>query len=195
MDKKVKVGLGVLIILIVVIIGFKFIDGKKNTQDILIKYLEKIGFEKEKDSSLYFRNNSNITKDEFDNLVSKGEKARYEGFYFNASSYKLTGDSLEFDDDVYTEFNPTYDYANDSLDYDYRISVGDTRVIIEGIYDKDSDDFTCGATYYNGIDIDEALDAICKKVEYDVDDFRYEALTLITRYDLIEGMKTKDKEK
>lgn len=195
MDKKVKVGLGVLIILIVVIIGFKFIDGKKNTQDILIKYLEKIGFEKEKDSSLYFRNNSNITKDEFDNLVSKGEKARYEGFYFNASSYKLTGDSLEFDDDVYTEFNPTYDYANDSLDYDYRISVGDTRVIIEGIYDKDSDDFTCGATYYNGIDIDEALDAICKKVEYDVDDFRYESLTLITRYDLIEGMKMKNKKK
>lgn len=195
MDKKVKKAIIVLIVLIVMVVGFKLIGNKKNTPEVLVKYIEKIGFEQEKDSSLYFKNNSNMTKDEFDMLVAEEKDASYEGFYFNVGSYKLTSDKLEYSDDVYTEFNPTYDYTNNTLDYDYRISIDDARVIIEGIYDKDNDDFTCEPTYYIGIDIDDAIEAICDKVKYDVDDFRYDALTLITRYDILEGMQKVDKEK
>lgn len=195
MDKKVKKAIIVLIVLIVMVVGFKLIGNKKNTQDVLVKYIEKIGFEQEKDSSLYFKNNSTITKDEFDRIVAEKTNASYEGFYFNVSSYKLTSDKLEYSDGVYTEFNPTYDYTTNTLDYDYRISIGDTRMIIEGMYDKDNDNFTCDTTYYSGIDINDAIEAICDKVRYDVDDFRYDALTLITRYDILEGMQKTDKEK
>lgn len=195
MDKKVKIGITVLVILVVVVVGAKLVDNKKNNQDILIKYIEKIGFEQEKDSSLYFKNNSKITKEEFDKLVDEGIDATYEGFYFNTSSYKLTSDKLEYADEVYTEFNPTYDYTNNTLDYDYRVTIGDTWIFIEGIYDEDNDSFTCNDTYYNGIDIDSSIEAICDKVKYDVEEFRYDALTLITRYDILEGMKNTNKEK
>lgn len=193
MNKKIKIWGLVLVILFVLSSVLSFINEKKNFHDVLVSYIKNIGFVQEENSSLYFKSVSDVSKDEFDSMVTNKTDALYEGLYFNIDSYKLTGDKLEYSDGVMTSFNPTYDYVNDILDYDYRINIEDTSVIIEGVYNEKNNDFTCDATYYKLIDIDNAINDICSKLKFDVERFRYDSMSLITRHDILEKIKNNDK--
>lgn len=187
MNKKVKIG--ILILIIVIIILIFNLSTRKTTQEKIINYITNIGFIQDSGSSLYAKKISELSLEEYNNKINQNVEANYEILYFNVDSYQLTKDEMSYSNNIHKSFNPTYDYTNNTLEYQYRINLNNTNVIIEGKYNSETQEFICTPLFSYQIDIDSAIDEICNKVKYDVEKFQYEAVTLITNANLIENIK------
>lgn len=178
----------IVLIVFIILVLLRFIM-REDKSDKIGNYLISKGFVKEEDSTLYHKQVSNITRDEYDNKINNKENSSYEMLYFNTYNYHFIKDKMTYEDDISKSFNPTYNYQDNTLTYIYRINLYNTNIIIEGSYDIDTEEFTCNPTFASEIDIDNAENDICNSIKYEVIDFSYEALTLITSSDLLNDMK------
>ena len=46
----------------------------------------------------------------------------YEVLYFNSSKYQLSKDLITYNNGIIKNFTPTYDYATDKIEYNYRVN-------------------------------------------------------------------------
>lgn len=174
----------VMVVIIIILLVVKSLFGSKNSEEKITDYISSIGFT-EDSGTLYKKQISDINYDEYSSKKDNGEDVTYEMLYFNTNTYELTKDKIEFSNGIEKSFNPVYNYTNDTLTYNYRISINDTNVRIEGEYIKDSYEFTCNPTFSYQFNIDNSLDKICDKVRGDVEDFYSDAITLIKKPNLI----------
>lgn len=184
-NKKILIVLGILLIILILFI----VITKKPTSKIIEEYLLTKDFVKEENSTLYTKTISDISLDKFEENISNKIDSTYEKLSFNLDNYQLTKVEKKYEDEIFTTFTPTYYYSTDKLNYIYRITLNSTNVILEGSYDYNTDDFICETTYAHDIDIDKSEAAFCEKIKYDVKDFYFEALNLITNAKLLEYMK------
>lgn len=189
MNKKVKIGIIIFSIFLILLIISSLI--KKFSENKVVNYIESIGFVQDDSSSLFFKQISDLSFEDYNNKKNNDINASYEMLYFNTYTYQLTKDKLEYSNKITKSFNPTYDYINDSLIYTYRINLNDTNIIIDGEYSAEDDNFTCNIVFSYNIDIDSAFKDICEKIKYDVKDFNYEAITLIKKASIIDIIKSK----
>lgn len=178
----------IILIIFIVLVLLRFIM-REDKSDKIGNYLIGKGFVKEEDSTMYHKQISDITMDEYEDKVNNKENTSYEMLYFNTYNYHFIKDKMIYEDDISKSFNPTYNYKDDTLTYVYRINMYNTNIIIEGSYDNNTEEFICNPTFASEIDIDNAKEDICNSIKYDVIDFNYEALTLITSTDILNEMK------
>jgi len=178
----------IILIIFVVLVLLRFIM-REDKEDKLGNYLISKGFVKEEDSTMYHKQVSDITIEEYENKVNNKENTTYEMLYFNTYNYHFIKDKMIYEDDISKSFNPIYNYKDNTLTYVYRINMYNTNIIIEGSYDNNTEEYICNPTFASEIDIDNANEDICNSIKYDVEDFSYEALTLITSTDILNEMK------
>lgn len=187
LSKRSKI-LVIILIVFIILVLLRFIMREDKT-DKVGNYLINKGFVKEEDSTLYHKQISDISSEEYQNKVDNKENATYEMLYFNTGNYHFIKDKRSYEDDIEKEFNPTYDYHNETLTYVYRIYIYNTNVIVEGSYNPKTEDFICNSTFASDIDIDRAEGDICASVKYDAQDFYDEVLMLITSSEILNEMK------
>lgn len=178
----------ILIIIFTILVLLRFIT-REDKSDKIGNYLISKGFIKEEDSTLYHKQLSDMTINEYEDKVNNKQNSTYEMLYFNTNNYNYMKDKMTYEDDISKSFNPTYNYKDNTLTYVYRINMYNTNIIIEGEYDTNTEEFTCNSTFASEINIDNAENDICDSIKYDVIDFSYEALTLITSTDILNDMK------
>ena len=178
----------IILIIFIILVLLRFIM-RENKEDKIGSYLISKGFLKEEDSTMYHKQVSDITIEEYENKVNNKENTTYEMLYFNTYNNHFIKDKMIYEDDITKSFNPTYNYKDDTLTYVYRINMYNTNIIIEGSYNNNTEEFICNPTFASEIDIDNAKEDICNSIKYDVVNFNYEALTLITSTDILNEMK------
>lgn len=174
---------GVFLLLVV----FNFIINK-NPEDKVFEYLLNKGFSLDM-GTLYIKQNSENSMEDYELDKSQGIDSNYELLYFNKDTYILTMDRTEYSEGIVKSFNPSYNYTNNYLTYNYRITINNTNVLIEGEYDKNNDTFSCNPVFSYDIEINSSIDDVCFKLEYDLKEFYYEAITLVDNAKILNLMK------
>lgn len=183
--KKVVIG---LIIIAIAILAINIADNNRSTPTIE-NYLKSNGFTNEGESTLYYKQISDINRDEFQRKMNNKKAAIYETIYFNTANNQLNKTKMTYEDGIYETFSPTYDYANQKLTYNHRFVYNNANVIFEGDYNLKSGKFTCKNNFHYKFDIEEGKDYICNKIKYDVEDFKEEAQNLIANKELLKKLK------
>lgn len=152
-------------------------------------YLKSKSFTVEKGSSLYMKQITEISKEGFNIKKNNKQNAIYEIYIFNVDKKQLTKNKLTYENEIFETFIPTYDYTNQQLTYTHRIVYNNTAIMFEGKYNLKNSKFTCENAYKHNFNIKETKDTICKKIQYDVEDFKKEALNLIKDKKLLKSLK------
>lgn len=186
--KKVIIGIIVAAIIILII----NLSNSLAPEPTIENYLKSKNFTNEEGSVLYYKEISEIGKDEFNIKKNNKINATYEVLVFNTNKKQLTKNKLSYENEIFETFIPTYDYIKQELTYINRIVYNNTSIIIEGTYNMKTSKFTCENKYIYNFNIEEGKDAICNKIKYDVEDFKKESINLITDKELLKSLK-KDK--
>ena len=189
MDKRIK---RIVIVVAIVLVLVLFFNRDKNEDNKIVKYLIKADFASYNDTSLYKKQISEYNLEQYNKGVDDNIDSEYEVMYFNIDTYRLTKDKISYSDGITKNFTPEFDYMNDKLSYTYRINFSNTNVIIEGIYNIKTNEFTCEPTFVYQFEFESSKEDICNKVKLDVEDFEYEVKQLIPNVDLLNYMKKKD---
>lgn len=180
----------IIISILVVILGFILIIKITTTPEKeIIKYLESINFTNYKNTNLYSKQLSKKNIDEFNNDVKHNIESSYKIMYFNIETYELTKDKIDYKDGITKNITPTFNYKNNKITYNYRIYYKNTTILIEGTYDIKTEIFTCNPTYTYQINIEKSKESICNKVKLEIDNFAYEANTLIEDPKILKNVK------
>lgn len=183
-----------ILIVVLVIVGFIVLLrllSYKSPQEKIDKYITGKGFSKESNSTLYYKKISKLSREEFNSDRDSGIDSEYEMLYFNIDTYQLLKDKLSYSSEIDSSFNPTYDYTNNKLTYDYRVVMNETNIIIKGDYNMETEEFTCERVFASQVDMKSVQETLCNKIKYDVEEFKYEALTLIDNSRILNVMKKK----
>lgn len=186
MNKKKKIVIIILSIILVLILAI-FIIINSNYDKKIEKYITKLGFENNNNTYLYSKQISIYNYEEYKKNIEEGIDTEYEVMYLNTSTYELTHDKTTYSNNITKNLTSTYDYTNDDLSYTYRINLSNTNVIIEGSYKNDN--FTCEPTFFYQVDIENSMETICEKVEFEIKNFYDEANTLFDNSKMLEYMK------
>ena len=190
MKKYIKV-----LIIVITIISFLFILNKileKPTDEKIIDYVIKQGYELDSKKKLYYKELSKYNLNEYNYYVSKKINSLYEINYFDNYNYKLIKEKLEYAEGFETSLIENYSYRDNSLTYTYRINNKTVNAIYKGTYEIDSKNFVCEKEFSYGLENNSLKNTICDKIEYDVMMFSLEAYTFISNGDFIDYIKNKE---
>lgn len=177
-----------IIALIVVILGIVLIINITMTPDKkIIKYIKAADYINYADTSIYSKQISENNIDQFNKDIKLNKESIYEINYFNTETLQLTKDKIIYKDGITKNITSTFDYTNNNLTYNYRIYYNNMNILIEGTYDINTKKFTCEPTYSYQIDIDKSIEDICNKIEFEIENFSYEAKILIKDPTLIKN--------
>ena len=186
MNKKKKIIIIVLSVILVLILVL-FLINNLNYENKIEKHITNLGFKYNDDTYLYSKQVSLNSYEEYKKNMEEGIDAEYEVMYFNSSTYELIQDKTTYSSDINKNLTSTYNYNNDNLSYIYRINFSNSNVIIEGSYENDS--FTCKPIFFYQVDIDDSINTICEKLEFEVMNKYDEANTLFGNSKMQEYMK------
>ena len=184
----------IIIIVAFILIIFRIVTNKSNNEKVET-YIKKIGFKKQKDSDLYYKQISDINLDQFFKLVEGDTYADTSYLYFDLNNYHLIKVNMQYSNEVTSTLTATYNYKKDKLTYIYEVTGGDVSAMFEGEYMVEKKAFICEESYYNNIDVyeDNNKEIICDKIELDIGEFYEELRHLITNPNLLNKMKEKSK--
>lgn len=187
MNKKTKIFIIVLLIVFVLTLIVNLISNL-NYDKKIEKYIVNLGFDNNDNSYLYSKQTSEHNYEEYIKNIGQGIETEYEVLYFNTSTYQLTKDRASCSNNIIKNLTSTFDYTNNSLTYIYRINFNSTNIILEGKFDKKTEEFTCEPTFFYQINMDDSKDIICDKVKYEVKNFQNEATTLFENSKILQYM-------
>jgi len=179
----------ILLLLVLVFILVFALFNRKDAKEKLENYITRIGFRQDNVGTLYYKQTSSLNLDEYTNKVNGKIDSEYSMLYFDVDGFQLIKDDRRYSNGISSSFNPVYDYRSGSITYKYRYNYNDTNIIIEGGYNKSTNYFVCNPTFTYEVDIDKAEKDICNSVKADLDNFRYEAFTLVTDAGLLREMQ------
>lgn len=190
MNKKKKITIIIILSSILALILSIFIINNSNYDKKIEKYITNLGFRNNNNTYLYSKRTSITNYEKYQKDMEEGIDTEYEVMYFNTFSYQLTQDKTTYSYNITKNLTSTYDYSNDDLSYIYRINLSNTNIIIEGTYKNDN--FTCEPTFFYHVDIENSMETICEKVEFEIKNFSDDAAKLFDNNKMLEYMK-KDK--
>jgi uridine kinase len=164
----------------------------KKPLDRIKNNLISLGFTPEEDNIIYYKQLSDLSESEYNINKNQNIDSTFDILYFNTSIFELTETKLEYSSEVSTSFIPVYNYQNNSLKYNYRITYNSTTVIYEGEYDLDDKTLTCNNIYAHDINLPTNENNICEEVKTNIDNFTLEIDKLITSQKLLNYMKKSD---
>ncbi len=174
-DKKYFKFIIIFLVILILLVTLRFILGKK-TPDKITDYVISVGYQKD-ENGLYVKENSNITKAEYDLLVNLNKDANYSVNTFDLYNYELTKDEYEYKNKVSMSLIQTYNYKDRSLIYTYRINGEDMNVLYMGDYYYETDEFTCSKELSYGVTLSDTEQVICNRIKLSVLNFALEAGT------------------
>lgn len=183
--RKIIIGIAITAIIILIINLSNSLDQPPTIQN----YLKNKGFTNEEESVLYYKQLSEMGKDEFNIKKRNKINATYEVLIFNTNKKQLSKNKLSYENGIFETFIPNYDYTSQILKYTDRIVYNNTNIIIEGTYNMKNSKFICENKYSYNFNIEEGKDTLCNKIKYDIEDFKKEAINLITDKDLLKSLK------
>ena len=183
--KKVIIIIGILVAIVIILRVLTF----KTTTKRLENYLIDNGFVKE--DNMYSKKLTDDSLDEYYDYKSEEIDSFSETLYFDTNSFQLIKMSFDYSDNVELYFNPTYNYTNDNLTYNYEINMNSTSVMIEGSYNSSENIVTCDIVSSKNINLNFDKENICGKVEFDVREFYDDAGNVIKDKKLLDEMKKK----
>lgn len=183
-ENKKKIIILIIVLLLCVFISI-VLNGSPDKK--IIKYFKNIGFYNDNNGILYYKQVSDIDENVFNNNVSNNIDSNYEKFIFDISNYELLDINMEYDDGVLSDFSGTYNYATNSVDYNYRVTYNNTNIIVNGKYEED--DFSCNYTFVHDFDIDKSSDVICENAKSYCESFSFEARNLIKNNKILDYLK------
>ena len=150
----------------------------------------------------YFLAN-NFIKDESGLLVKKDPIYPLEQCNENTTNQECMGQNIYFSledntllfnknlkkDGVMFSLNATYRYASKKIEYTYRITYKEGVLMLKGSYISPEKEYTCNKEYAFGIENTNYKD-ICKEFKYDLEEFYYEAVTLITDANILQEISS-----
>lgn len=191
MNKKNKIKIIIIIIITIIIATILILNLTQNKDKQIINYLKALNFTSDENSYFYSKQISQNSLEEHNNNIKNNIESEYEILYFNTNIYTLTKNKISYNDGITKDFTPIYNYTNDKMTYTYRINLNNTNIIMEGIYDIETKEFTCNVSFAYQIDIEKSKDEICNKVKKDIEVFEYETKTLIENPKLLQYIKDK----
>lgn len=160
---------------ILLFIGYRLLVVKTPSEE-LADYLINRNFVKK--DGVYVKQISDVSLEEYYEYKDEGIEVDSETLYFDVNSFQLIDMSFDYSSNVELYFNPTYNYTNGNLIYNYEINMDNTNVMIEGSYSS-NDDFVCDIINTRNINLNGNKNDICEKVKFDVVNFYDYALGLI----------------
>ena len=127
MNKKIIIGIGIFIIVLVILSIFNY----KKIDERIVKTIENAGFKSNSDN-IYFKNISDLTVNS-DKIT----------LYFNLVNYELYEERYSVIDDVYFYFEPSYSYHSGKLNYSYRVVNKERVLLYTGYYDLENQELFC----------------------------------------------------
>lgn len=184
---KIIINIGIFIILLV---AFKLITQKTTTSKVK-EYITKKGFNQVEKTNIYSKEISEITIDEYFKNADDNIESKYQTLYFDLNNYQLSKTQMEYRNNIYSYFTPTYNYKNNSFNFEYEITFKDGYINFYGEYDIENKDFICDIKNYKNMNAQSSSnqEIICNKILYDMKSFSIEALELIDNSKLINEMK------
>ena len=166
--KKIKIIIILIIIIIIMLLIISKITNKKDSKNVVKNYIEKKGFSQVEKSNIYSKIISNTTLDEYFENTENNIATEYQVLYFNLSDYKLSKTYMEYKDNVYRYYTPTYDYKTNTIEYEYEISIEDGYINLTGSYNVKSKKITCNIGNSKNINTnsENLKEAICNKILY-----------------------------
>ena len=191
--KKIKIIIILIIIIIIMLLIIPKITNKKDSKNVVKNYIEKKGFSQVEKSNIYSKIISNTTLDEYFENTENNIATEYQVLYFNLSNYKLSKTYMEYKDNVYRYYTPTYDYKTNTIEYEYEISIEDGYINLTGSYNVKSKKITCNIGNSKNINTnsENLKEAICNKILYNTKDFGIEALELMSNSTVINKLQSK----
>ena len=190
-NKKVLIGLAIFFIFIILINIFSGTNTKENLQS----YLKKQGYLSESESNIYYKKISSASLEEYTKQKAKKTTTNYEMNYFDTTTYEFKKNKREYEDNMETNLNMTYNFKEDKINYNYRLVLDNNgSMVFSGTfkYQKKDFKFTCINDYsynFNATDDDEL---VCDNIEVDVLNFYTEALNSVKNSKLLkEILKSK----
>lgn len=179
----------IIVTFVVVFVLLLLLVSFQSPSDKVGKILRKNGYANETGSSLYSKQISTLNLSQFNQKVKLGDSAVYEENYFDVTNYQFIKNKMEYSDGIQTSFTPKYDYTNGGLTYTYRVIINEnSNVIFEGIYNSDTNGFSCENSYVHEFELEGNEDIFCKKIEQNVKDFYLEMTSVIKNSSLIHDM-------
>ena len=191
--KKIKIIIILIIIIIIMLLIIPKITNKKDSKNVVKNYIEKKGFSQVEKSNIYSKIISNTTLDEYFENTENNIATEYQVLYFNLSNYKLSKTYMEYKDNVYRYYTPTYDYKTNTIEYEYEISIEDGYINLTGSYNVKSKKITCNIGNSKNINTnsENLKETICNKILYNTKDFGIEALELMSNSTVINKLQSK----
>ena len=191
--KKIKIIIILIIIIIIMLLIISKITNKKDSKNVVKNYIEKKGFSQVEKSNIYSKIISNTTLDEYFENTENNIATEYQVLYFNLSDYKLSKTYMEYKDNVYRYYTPTYDYKTNTIEYEYEISIEDGYINLTGNYNVKSKKITCNIGNSKNINTnsENLKETICNKILYNTKDFGIEALELMSNSTVINKLQSK----
>ena len=140
---------------------------KKPTGEKIEEYVLSNGYTLVEDG-IYEKVTSSIKKEDYDTYVRLNKNAEYSVNKFDKYNFELSKETYEFDDGITSYLLENYDYKNNLLDYNYRITSSSINVIFRGDYDISTKEFTCQKELSYGVSLSNTEKVICDKVKLNV---------------------------
>lgn len=153
LNKKVII---VLIIVLVIATAY-FISSLK-----LSSYLRKKGLVAY-DETMYYKKQSELTKEKYEENKEKGIKSNYDYLYFSLGTNHMSEEISTYDDETNLDYIGEYSYKSNKIIYTIRGEYMSTVIQFTGEGDFNKKEFSCGPILYRDInENDEVNSSICQ---------------------------------
>ena len=166
--KKNKNNKYILIIILIILILFGVIAYYYYGTDELGKEIKKDGFKTSSNDDLYYKKIvTNNTLDSFYNDVSENKDSSYQEYNFTKSSYDFIELKMTYSDETTSTLNIISDIRNNTIDYNYEVSKGTSRLMLEG---NMTNNFICNAIEQSNIS-NKTKESHCEYIKKEIQSF------------------------
>lgn len=158
----------ILLVLLFLALLIAILSLKTNDTENIEKKLVNNGFKKDEytEINLYTKDLSDISIDDFYDMVDKKENANYFSVQIDLDTYTISARYISYTNGIISYFIPKYEYRNDEYYYTYETIYNDKNISFDG--SRENNNFYCDSS--ESVQAENKKD-ICNYVEENLNSF------------------------